>query len=80
MEEYKKRLLIEFKELNDKCEKLKSFIQSNPIFEKQLLGIQILMKNQLVFMEGYRQTLYDRINLIISESEIKEFDNEYKGN
>ena len=34
------------------------------------------MKNQLVYMKGYLQTLYDRINLTISALEINEYDKE----
>lgn len=76
MEEYKKRLMIEFRELNEKIEKLKVFIQASPLFEQSQPVVQVLMKNQLIHMEGYRLTLYDRINLTISEQEIKEFDND----
>lgn len=77
MEEYKKRLLIEFSELNAKKNKLEEFIGSLK-FEELDIPVKILMKNQLVFMKGYLQTLYDRINLTISALEINEFDKENK--
>ena len=77
MEEYKKRLLIEFSELNVKKNKLEEFIGTIK-FEELDIPVKILMKNQLVFMKGYLQTLYDRINLTISALEINEFDKENK--
>ena len=77
MEEYKKRLLIEFSELNAKKTKLEEFIGTIK-FEELDIPIKILMKNQLIFMKGYLQTLYDRINLTISALEINEFDKENK--
>lgn len=75
MEEYKKRLLNEFSELNAKTNKLNEFLDTAK-FEELDTSVKILMKNQLVFMKGYLQTLYDRINLTISISEINEFDKE----
>ena len=77
MEDYKKRLLIEFSELNAKKTKLEEFIETIK-FEGLDIPVKILMKNQLVFMKGYLQTLYDRINLTISALEINEFDKENK--
>lgn len=77
MEEYKKRLLIEFSELNAKKNKLEEFVGSSK-FEGLDIPVKILMKNQLVFMKGYLQTLYDRINLTISILEINELDKENK--
>lgn len=77
MEEYKKRLLIEFSELNAKKNKLEEFIGTIK-FEELDMPVKILMKNQLIFMKGYLQTLYDRINLTISALEMNEFDKESK--
>ena len=77
MEDYKKRLLIEFSELNAKKTKLEEFIETIK-FEGLDIPVKILMKNHLVFMKGYLQTLYDRINLTISALEINEFDKENK--
>ena len=77
MEEYKKRLLIEFSELNAKKNKLEEFVGSSK-FEGLDIPVKILMKNQLVFMKGYLQTLYDRINLTISALDINKFDKESK--
>ena len=73
MEEHKKRLLKEFSELNAKKTDLEEFIGSLK-FEGLDIPVKILMKNQLVFMKGYLQTLYDRINLTISILEINEID------
>lgn len=75
MEEFKKRLLNEFSELNAKINKLKVFLDTAK-FEELDTPVKILMKNQLIFMEGYLQTLYDRINLTISALEINEYDKE----
>lgn len=77
IEDYKKRLLIEFSELNAKKTKLEEFIETIK-FEGLDIPVKILMKNQLIFMKGYLQTLYDRINLTISALEINEFDKENK--
>ena len=75
MEEYKKRLLEEFSDLNTKKAKLEGFIGSLK-FEELDIPVKLLMKNQLVYMKGYLQTLYDRINLTISALEINEYDKE----
>ena len=75
MEEYKKRLLEEFSDLNTKKVKLEGFIGSLK-FEELDIPVKLLMKNQLVYMKGYLQTLYDRINLTISALEINEYDKE----
>ena len=77
MEDCKKRLLKEFSELNAKKTDLEEFIGSSK-FEGLDMPVKILMKNQLVFMKGYLQTLYDRINLTISALEMNEFDKESK--
>ena len=75
MEDYKKRLLEEFSDLNIKKVKLEGFIDSLK-FEELDIPVKLLMKNQLVYMKGYLQTLYDRINLTISALEINEYDKE----
>lgn len=75
MEEYKKRLLEEFSDLNTKKVKLEEFVGSLK-FEELDIPVKLLMKNQLVYMKGYLQTLYDRINLTISALEINEYDKE----
>lgn len=75
MEEYKKRLLEEFSDLNTKKVKLEGFVGSLK-FEELDIPVKLLMKNQLVYMKGYLQTLYDRINLTISTLEINEYDKE----
>jgi len=73
MEEYKIRLMVEFKQLCSKVDKLREFINSDK-YKMLDPTIAVLMKNQLAFMEGYRASLYDRINLTISIKEMKEFD------
>ena len=75
MEDYKKRLLEEFSDLNTKKVKLEGFVGSLK-FEELDIPVKLLMKNQLVYMKGYLQTLYDRINLTISALEINEYDKE----
>ena len=75
MEDYKKRLLEEFSDLNTKKVKLEEFVGSLK-FEELDIPVKLLMKNQLVYMKGYLQTLYDRINLTISTLEINEYDKE----
>lgn len=73
MEEYKIRLMVEFKQLCSKVDKLIEFVNSDK-YKTLDPTIAVLMKNQLAFMEGYRVCLYDRINLTISIKEMKEFD------
>ena len=75
MEDYKKRLLEEFSDLNTKKVKLEGFVGSLK-FEELDIPVKLLMKKQLVYMKGYLQTLYDRINLTISALEINEYDKE----
>lgn len=77
MEEYKTRLMIEFKELTTKIDKLKEFMTTIK-FESLDMVSAILMKNQLSFMIGYQQCLYDRINLTITIKEMEEFDKNEK--
>ena len=55
MDEYKKRMLTEFQELNIKCIKLEEFIKTSKEFQGLDIAISLLMKNQLHFMQGYRQ-------------------------
>lgn len=76
MEDFKRRLLIEFKELNQRCTKLSEFIKKSPIYKDMDNQNMFLLKTQLIFMEGYRQCLYERINQVISVEEMAEFDRE----
>lgn len=75
MEEYKKRLIVEFKELNEKVNKLETFIDSSK-FKELAENIVGLMEKQLSHMRKYLKCLYDRINLTITVKEIQEFDNQ----
>ena len=78
MEDYKRRMLIEFQDLENKCANLSSFIISNLKYEQSSNEIQLLLRNQLRYMEGYRQCLYDRIMLTVTKKEMEEFDNEFE--
>lgn len=73
---YKSRLMLEFNELSDKINKLTSFIKTEK-FEELEISIQLLMKNQLLFMKGYLQTVYDRINLTMTKNEINKIEELY---
>jgi len=57
------RMKDELTQLADRTAKLATFISGNPIF-KQLPGDERdLMRQQLVHMEGYRDTLDTRLDL-----------------
>lgn len=75
LEEWKERLLIEFIEVNGRTSKLEEFVKNSSIYEGMDTSSKLLLKNQLHYMLGYRQCLYDRINLTVSPTEIATFDN-----
>lgn len=60
MKDYQKRMVEEFNELNDRVEKLESFITSNETFFALEIHKQKLMKWQLSAMKSYREALADR--------------------
>ena len=62
-----KRLLTEYKELEDKRTKLSKFLLTKP-FPKEVSDIQrTLLEKQLVAMEEYATILSARINLAVGE-------------
>jgi hypothetical protein len=66
MEDFKKRLIIEYKELSEKVEKLKGFLQnekSDKFFEDEFLQANLLVI-QLSNMLAYLQCLELRMNLL----------------
>lgn len=79
MEEFKIRLIEEFKELDERCSKLNIFIDENKKYKELSEEQQILMSEQLQYMLGYLKCLYKRINLTISVKELDEYDKIKKG-
>lgn len=79
MEDYKKRLIQEFKELDDRCTKLNMFITESPKYKELGEEMQVLMNEQLQYMQGYLKCLYKRINLTITIKEIEEYDKAQEG-
>ena len=74
MEVFKKRLLEEYDQLTDRLTKLENFAHhNNDKFLSLSENMQDLMLNQYKFMSGYQYCLGRRINLLISEDEIKEY-------
>lgn len=61
MEAFQQRMVNEYKELNDKVEKLEKFIQSNPLFDKLDKKERILQVKQLTGMRIYLKALMDRL-------------------
>lgn len=79
MEEFKIRLIDEFKELDSRCTKLNTFITDNKKYQELPQEQQVLMNQQLQYMQGYLKCLYERINLTISLKEMNEYDKIKKG-
>ena len=59
MEEYQKRMLNEYKELNDRCIKLEKFIMTDK-FDELCEEEQFDMHQQLNYMKQYRRILKSR--------------------
>ncbi len=74
MEDFKRRMIVEIRELCDRTNKLDSFINESPIFDELAVHDRELMKKQLECMNGYRDCLNERINRLITSAEIDEFD------
>ena len=55
---YQIRMLEEYKQLNDRVEKLEKFINESPVFSK--MEVQILQRWQLSAMKSYRDALKRR--------------------
>ena len=53
MSTFKERLIQEQKDLNEKVEKLRTFIDSNEVFRTLSEEHQYLLKKQLYYMGGY---------------------------
>lgn len=60
---YIERMKDELSELADRTAKLATFISTNPIFKQLAADDRDLMRQQLVHMEGYRDTLDTRLDL-----------------
>lgn len=60
LQDYQKRMVEEFKELNDRTEKFKKFIDENPIFKTMELHKQKLQLWQYSAMDAYRSALRER--------------------
>lgn len=74
IEDFKKRLIIEVRQLNDRVNKLSAFVNDNPKF-KQLDDLnRELLQKQLTHMTGYLECLNERVSLIVTSEEIDEFD------
>lgn len=54
---YQIRMLEEYKQLNDRVEKLGKFINESPVFSKMEVHKQILQRWQLSAMKSYRDAL-----------------------
>ena len=61
MEAFQERMVNEFKELNDKVEKLDNFIYSNPLFDKLDKKEKFLQIQQLTGMRVYLTSLISRL-------------------
>ena len=61
MEAFQERMVNEYKELNDKVEKLDNFIYSNPLFDKLDKKEKFLQIQQLTGMRVYLTALISRL-------------------
>ncbi len=61
MQEHEQRVVDELKELTYKRERLRAFIEVNPIFEKLPTDEQSRLRMQFVFMTQYEDILQQRI-------------------
>lgn len=61
MEEFQKRMLVEYKELNARWKKLHDFIESNPLFDKLDKQERLYQVHQLIGMDMYRTALIGRL-------------------
>lgn len=80
MEDFKKKLVLEYEELDDRLKELDSFIGNSEEFEFLDNTTQILMSSQLYYMNGYRSCLIKRIDKLLNESDINEWKNKEKNN
>ena len=61
MEAFQERMINEFKELNDRVEKLWYFVHSNPKFNELDKTERKLLLRQLTGMSTYLEALEDRL-------------------
>ena len=61
MEEFQKRMIAEYNELNDRVEKLKKFINENPLFDKLDKQERKYQVWQYAAMREYRTALANRL-------------------
>lgn len=61
MEAFQERMVNEFEELNDRVEKLKKFINENPLFDKLDKEERKYQVWQLAGMGNYRAALANRL-------------------
>ena len=61
MEDWKVKVVDEFKELNDKVEKLWKFVHNNPKFNELDKTERKLLLRQLTGMSTYLEALEDRL-------------------
>lgn len=64
MTSHVERMQTEFQELDEKTEKLKTFIKSNPLFKELEQAEQILLQLQLQAMCTYWAVLKQRLELV----------------
>lgn len=61
MEAFQERMVNEYKELNDKVQKLDNFIYSNPLFDKLDKKEKFLQIQQLTGMRVYLTSFISRL-------------------
>lgn len=74
IEDFKKRLIVEVRELNARVNKLDDFISGNPKFKELDDFNREVLEKQLKYMTGYLECLNARVNTIVSSEEVDEFD------
>lgn len=71
MEDFQKRMLVEFKDLDEKWKKLYDFVMNNPLFEKLDKQERIYQVHQYIGMDMYRTALIGRL---VHQGLMKEID------
>ena len=73
MEAFKERLLVEFREADERKNRLGKFIIDSPEFSKLSNELQTWMKKQCDAMTDYVECLKARIDILITPEEIESF-------
>lgn len=72
MEDFKKRILEEYIEVSNRAVKLEAFLSTDK-FKELNKEMQVLMKLQNRYMNGYIECLVQRLELLLTEEQMNAF-------